>query len=155
MSKKAAPAKKAPPAKRPVAKKPAAKRAAPPAAFADVFRRLKAILTPYAKTMTVVKDTAEWYYLDTKHIGKNKKPICFAAVRLGKAYVSFYLMCAYCNPKILASISPALKKRMQGKSCFNFKAVDAALFAELEQITKFGADWFDTIDWANYKWTTK
>jgi hypothetical protein len=148
MSKKAAPAKK--PVKKPAVKKPAA-----PAAFTDVFRRLKAILTPYAKTMTVVKDTAEWYYLDTKQIGKNKKPICFAAVRLGKAYVSFYLMCAYCNPKILAAMSPELKKRMQGKSCFNFKAVDDTLFTELEQITKLGAEWFDTIDWANYQRTAK
>jgi hypothetical protein len=140
MPKKAAPAKK----------KPAA-----PAAFVEVFRKLKAILTPYAKKMTVVKDTAEWYYLDTKYIGKNKKPICFAAVRLGKAYVSFYLMCAYCNPQILARMSPALKKRMQGKSCFNFKEVDDALFTELAQLTKFGADWFNTIDWANYQGTTK
>jgi hypothetical protein len=155
MPKKAAPAKKASGAKKPAAKKLATKRPAAPAAFADVFRRLKAILTPYAKTMTVVKDTAEWYYLDTKHIGTNKKPICFAAVRLGKGYVSFYLMCAYCNPKMLAAMSPELKKRMQGKSCFNFKELDAALFAELEQITKSGAEWFDTIDWANYQQTMK
>ncbi len=137
--------------KKPVAKKPAA----PPANFAKTFKALKAILTPYAKTMTVVKDDAQWYYLDTKHIGPNKKPVCFAAVHLGKAYVSYHLMCAYCNPKMLAGMSPALKKRMQGKACFNFKEPDPALFAELAQLTKTGAEWYDTVDWANFKYPTK
>ena len=125
-----------------------AKKASPSADFKTTFQRLKAILTPYAKTMTVVKDTREWYYLDSKHIGPNKKPVCFAMVRKGKAYVSYSLMCAYCNPKMLAVMSPALKKRMQGKSCFNFKTPDDALFAELAQLTKMGAEWFDTVDWA-------
>jgi hypothetical protein len=149
--------KKANSTKKPTAAKKAApaKKAAASAAFTEVFQKLRAILTPYAKDMTVVKDTAEWYYLDTKYIGHNKKPICFAAVRLGKAYVSFYLMCAYCNPKMLASMSPELKKRKQGKSCFNFKEPNETLFAELAQLTKSGADWFQTIDWANYKPTTK
>jgi hypothetical protein len=139
------------PKKPTTAKKPAAV----PTSFAATFKALKTILTPYAKTMTVVKNDAQWYYLDTKHIGPNKKPICFAAVRLGKAYVSFYLMCSYCNPKMVASMSPALKKRMQGKACFNFKEPDAVLFAELANLTKSGAEWFDTIDWANHKWHTK
>ena len=140
--------KKAASARKP-AKKPAAK---PSADFAAAFKQLKAILTPYAKTMTVVKDDAQWYYLDTKHIGPNKKPVCFAAVRLGKGYVSYHLMSVYGSPKLLAGMSPALKKRMQGKACFNFKAPDAALFAELAKLTKSGAEWFATIDWANYKW---
>ena len=138
------------------AKKPVAKKSSDPSAsFAATFKALKAILAPYAKTMTVVKDDAQWYYLDTKHIGANKKPICFAAVRLGKAYVSFYLMCSYCNPKMMAAMSPALKKRMQGKSCFNFKEPDPALFAELAELTKSGAEWFDTVDWANLQWQVK
>jgi hypothetical protein len=92
--------------------------------------------------MNIVKDDKIWYYLDTKFIGPNKKPICFAAARVGKAYVSYYLMSVYANTKLLASMSPALKKRMQGKACFNFTAVDDALFAELAALTKSSADWF-------------
>ena len=42
-------------------------------------------------------------------------------VRLGKAYVSFHLMALYMCPEMQKSITPALKKRMQGKTCFNFK----------------------------------
>lgn len=120
-----------------------AKKAAPPKAdFPAVFARLKAILTPYAPKMVVAKDGPEWYYLDTRSIGANKRPICFAAVRLGKRYVSFYLMPIYMNPTLQATVSAALKKRQQGKSCFNFTAVDEPLFAELKALTKAGADGF-------------
>lgn len=142
-AKKTAPAKTKPAAKKPIAKKPPAKKP-PTGNFPAVFTRLKAILTPYAPKMVVVKDDRTWYYLDTKLIGKNKKPIMFAATRLGKAYVSFYLMTVYCDPKFVAGMSPALKKRMQGKACFNFSEVDEPLFTELEALTKAGADWFNS-----------
>jgi hypothetical protein len=35
-------------------------------------------------------------------------------------------------------MSPALKKRMQGKSCLNFTKVDKDLFKELKGLTKLG-----------------
>ena len=40
------------------------------------------------------------------------------------------------NPDLLAGLSDALKRRMQGKSCFNFKAVDKDLFQELARLTQ-------------------
>src|SRR6266705_4711259 len=107
--------------------------------FNEVFARLKAIFKPYAKKMVVVQDTPKCYYLDTHYIMKNKKPLCFGAVRLGKNYVSFYLMSVYARPELLQDMSPELKKRMQGKSCFNFKEVDEKLFKELATLTKAGA----------------
>lgn len=66
---------------------------------------------------------------------KNGKRLWFGGVQVKKHYVSYHLMPVYVNPQLLAGISPALKKRMQGKSCFNFKAVDATLFGELERLT--------------------
>jgi hypothetical protein len=133
-------------AKKSKAKMPAIKKSATKktdrTAFPAVFARLKAILQPYEPRMVVVKDDKVWYYLDTKFIGKNKKPVMFAATRVGKAYVSFYLMCVYANPKSMTQMSPELKKRMQGKACFNFTEVNETLFAELEALTKSGAEWF-------------
>jgi hypothetical protein len=70
---------------------------------------------------------------------KPGEPMWFGGVRVGKAYVSYHLMPVYTHPALEARISPALKKRMQGKSCFNFKAPDAALFDELEALTREGA----------------
>lgn len=45
-------------------------------------------------------------------------------------------------PELLNGISPELKKRMQGKSCFNFKKVEPELFKELAELTKKGAERF-------------
>ena len=51
-------------------------------------------------------------------------------------------MSLYTSPDGIKTISPDLKKRMQGKSCFNFKTVDDNLFKELENLTKTGAKQF-------------
>ena len=107
--------------------------------FTEVFEALKSIFKPYAKKMDVAHDTDQYYLLNTRYIMKNKQPLCFGGVRLGKNYVSFYLMSVYASPDMLKNISPELKKRMQGKSCFNFKEVDKNLFAQLKTLTKDGA----------------
>jgi hypothetical protein len=57
-----------------------------------------------------------------------------------KRYVSYHLMPVYVNPALLDGLSPALKARMQGKSCFNFTKVDPALFEELAALTQAGFD---------------
>ena len=67
--------------------------------------------------------------------GPDGKPIWFGGVRTGKRYVSYYLMPVYVFPDLLDGISPELRRRMQGKSCFNFARVDTPLFAELETLT--------------------
>jgi hypothetical protein len=104
-----------------------------------VFAKLKAIFAPYAKKMDVVTDTRTDYWLNTRHLMKNRKPLAFGGVRLGKNYVSFHLMSVYAAPGDIQTISPELKKRMQGKSCFNFKVVDEELFRELAELTRSGA----------------
>src|SRR5213080_5440415 len=111
--------------------------------FDEVFAELKSIFKPYAKKMDIASDTETYYLLNTRHIMKNKQPLCFGGVRRGKNYVSFYLMSVYACPELLQSMSPELKKRMQGKSCFNFKEVDENLFKELATLTKAGAAKFN------------
>src|SRR5213080_502920 len=107
--------------------------------FNEVFARLKSIIQPYAKKMDAASDTEQYYLLNTHYIMKNKQPLCFGGVRRGRNYVSFYLMSVYALPDLLKGMSPELKKRMQGKSCFNFKEVDKKLFGELAKLTKAGA----------------
>ena len=110
--------------------------------FTEVFKELKSIFKPYAKKMDVSQDTDTSYMLDTRYIMKNKQPLCFGGVRVGKNYVSFYLMSVYASPELLRNMSAELKQRMQGKSCFNFKEVDRKLFSELKTLTKDGAKRF-------------
>ena len=54
----------------------------------------------------------------------------FAAIT-SKSYVAFHLFPVYMFPALLKGISPELKKRMQGKTCWNFKKVEEPLFADL------------------------
>jgi hypothetical protein len=103
-----------------------------------VFTALRAIMAPYAATLDATKDDPTELYLDTRFVQKNKKPLFFGAVQIKKAYVSYHLMPVYAKPELLEGISPSLKQRMQGKSCFNFTEVDKALFKELAALTKAG-----------------
>jgi hypothetical protein len=106
--------------------------------FSTVFEQLKNILKPYARNLTVKTDTPDIYYLDGPYSEKWKKEIFFGATQIKKNYVSFYLMPIYMYPELLKDISPELKKRMQGKSCFNFKKVEPDLFRELAELTQKG-----------------
>ncbi len=103
-----------------------------------VFTELRKIMAPYAARLTVTRDDDVELYVDTKHIQKNRKPLFFGAVQIRKAYVSFHLMPVYVKPELITSLSLELKARMQGKSCFNFAALEPALFMELAAITKAG-----------------
>jgi hypothetical protein len=108
--------------------------------FPNVFEQLKRILQPYAQNLTVKTDTADTYYLDGPYSEKWKKELFFGSAQIKKNYVSFYLMPVYMYPELLKEVSPALKKRMQGKSCFNFKKVEPELFDELAVLTRKGAE---------------
>jgi len=68
---------------------------------------------------------------------------CFAGVKLGRRYVSYDLMGLYRDPGLTKDMSQALRKRMQGKSCFNFTKVDDELFHELDLLTARCHDYYD------------
>ena len=110
--------------------------------FPIVFAQLRSILQPYAQDLTVKVDTPDTYYLDGPYSEKWKKELFFGSTQIKKNYVSFYLMPVYMYPELLNEVSSELKKHMQGKSCFNFKEVEPALFDELAGLTRKGAEKF-------------
>ena len=110
--------------------------------FPIIFASLKVILKPYSSKLIVTVDTSEGFSLDGPYSQKWKKELFFGAAQIKKNYVSFYLMPVYMYPDLLKSISPELKKHMQGKSCFNFKKMEQSLFDELSQLTQLGFERF-------------
>jgi hypothetical protein len=106
--------------------------------FQQLFDRFKAMLAPYAARMHVSADEPGIYGVDMAPEAEREPATWFAATRLGKRYVSYYFMPIYVRPSLLDGISPELRRRMQGKSCFNFAKVDEALLAELEELTRAG-----------------
>jgi hypothetical protein len=115
--------------------------------FKSIFVRLRAILQPYAGTLTVSDDSDGRYCLEgtpgsatlAAWGGKLRRPsVPVAWVEIGKAYVSYHLMPLYGNSKLHDGMSKELRSRMQGKTCLNFKRLDEELFKELERLTATG-----------------
>jgi hypothetical protein len=84
------------------------------------FEKLRKVLSSLDKGLEIKKDEPDYYYLNTNTQVKNKD-MFFGAVQIRKSYVAYHLYPVYTNPELLDGISDSLKKRMQGKSCFNFK----------------------------------
>lgn len=60
-------------------------------------------------------------------------------MRIKARYVSYHLTPVYTWPDLQDGMSPGLRTRMQGKSCFDFARVDEELIAELDALTAAGA----------------
>ena len=109
--------------------------------FGPVHARLREILLPYGKDYSITRDDPDGMTLEVP--GLEGKPWGYVAgTRVGKRYVSFYLMPVYASAELSERVSPALAKRRQGKSCFNFTSIDEPLFAELEDLASKGIPGF-------------
>ena len=106
--------------------------------FAPVFAALRRLLESYLGDLAVQTDQPGNYHLEAPFLLHRGKPLYFAGVKTGKSYVSFHLIAVYFNPAMKKAMSPALRKRMQGKACFNFTAVDEDCFAELGRLIAEG-----------------
>ncbi|HEX7491848.1 MAG TPA: hypothetical protein VF337_09125 [Candidatus Limnocylindrales bacterium] len=102
------------------------------------YLRLGEILVAYEGRLPVLADEPANYELGMPVSPLGRRGTFVAAGCDGKAYASFHLMPVYAFPDMLDAVSPGLRKRMQGKSCFNFTRIDESLFAELKELTARG-----------------
>jgi hypothetical protein len=113
--------------------------------FQAVYAELKKIMAPFAKKPLRADEGPGSLQLFAPPAPITKgREVWFGAVKINKNYVSYHLMPVYACPDLLESLSPELKRRMQGKACFNFTTVDQALFKELRALTKKGYQRFKT-----------
>ena len=118
----------------------------PSANFSAVHARLEAIMEQYeGGTFKAGPDKPGNYTLIGPPTENSRgREVGFGEVQIRKNYVSYHLMPVYACPDLLEGMSPELRKRMQGRSCFNFKAVDEKLFRELARLTDKGYRRFKT-----------
>jgi hypothetical protein len=111
--------------------------------FGVVFRCLRDLLAKHAGSLQVTTDTPTKYCLEAgigpatlqSWGGNARRPsIPVAWVESGKAYVSYHLM-GVALPSMREGMSSALKARTQGKTCFNFTAIDPTILEELDTLT--------------------
>jgi hypothetical protein len=115
-------------------------------AFAETFLTLRGILDRHRGPMVVTVDKADDYTIASPTMAdRTGRPLFVAAVQIKKSYVSLHLMPVYADPALLDGLSPALRKRMQGKACFNFTTIDPAQVKELTALTKKGLAGFKNL----------
>lgn len=108
-----------------------------------VFEAYRGVFTPLAGRAVVVADTPTRYYLATHEVrARDGYRTGFGGVEIGRRYVSVHLMPVYVHPELLEDMTDDLRRRMQGKSCFNFRSVEPGLLAELDALVTRGADRF-------------
>ena len=104
----------------------------------SLFASLAGLLRPYSGRLFVKSDTDSNFYLEESQ--STGKPQMFAAVQAKKGYVALHLFPVYVKPELLESISPTLRSRMHGKSCFNFKREDQVPRDELAHLIERAHD---------------
>jgi hypothetical protein len=95
-----------------------------------VEARLRAILLPYEDRL----ETATIYNIPTLRRPGAKAHDWFAFVKPASKHVGFYLLPMHTWPELAESLSPALRRRLTGKSTFTFTTVDESEMAELEAL---------------------
>ena len=110
------------------------------AEFEILFDRIRAMIAGHSAGAVPKCDKPDSYHLDTHEVrAKDGYRIYFGGVDIKKNYVSAHLFPVYTDPSLLDGISADLRKRMQGKACFNFKKLDEPLLAELRRLIDTGA----------------
>ncbi len=97
-----------------------------------IFRHLSALLRPHAANLSVKSDDDRNFYIEEDR--STGKPQMFAAVQLKASYVALHVYPLYARPELLEHVSPDLRARMQGKSCFNFKREEQVLDEQINAL---------------------
>lgn len=105
------------------------------AEFEPVFQTLRRVMLDYADGLRVTRDQPGDLVICTTTMDAKGEPGWFGVLNIKKTYVAYHLSPLYEHPDLAADISSALTKRRQGKTCFNFKRADPALFEELAALT--------------------
>ena len=107
-----------------------------PAGFVDVFAELRDVLLSAAPPMVVASDINGALVLNAAWAEQRTgKPAFFGQVSIKKSYVAFHLMPLYYLPQLEQAIPERLAARRQGKTCFNVRRAEAAVFADLRRLT--------------------
>ena len=107
---------------------------------AAVYVELRAMMLAVADGLVVARDAPGDLEVRTAELDPSTgKPGWFGTVTIRKSYVAYHLIPLYDAPALTEGLSDALIKRRQGKTCFNVKKADEAVFAQLRQLTVLAA----------------
>ena len=105
------------------------------------FYALRAILQRHRPWLVVKPDKPGDYQAYGSGALRGKR-VHFARIRIGKRHVSFQLFPLDVERALTRAITPRLRKRMQGTSCFNFEKTDPAELRDLTKLVRLAATSF-------------
>ncbi|NIJ09323.1 hypothetical protein FHS31_002955 [Sphingomonas vulcanisoli] len=107
--------------------------------FAAIFKALRLLYAKHADACVLLADDADRYILGTHEVRqRDGYRTWLGGVEIKKSYVSAHLMPLYIHPDLIETMTPDLRRRMQGKACLNFKRIDPNLFAQLDALIDLG-----------------
>jgi len=110
------------------------------------FAALRESLAVHSERLLVTVNKSGGYQLCSRTLkDRTGRPLFVAGIQIKKNYVSYHLLPIYMAPALQKKIPPALKKRMQGKACFNFTAIESQQIKELAALTRRGIEVFNDI----------
>jgi len=101
----------------------------------EVFEALRALMLRHGDGLDVTRDVPGDLVVRTRVLDARGQPGWFGTVTMRKSYIALHLPPLYDHPSLAEGLSPELSRRRQGKTCFNFKALEPALLDELEALT--------------------
>jgi len=119
-----------------------------------IFNALKKEVQPYECGYVKARfDLQGKYDLWSEKPGMNipshkKDELSFVALILQSSYVGFYYMPVYTHPdEIKVRLTPALLKRLKGKSCFHITSADDDLLGGIRQAMQLGYELYVRYGW--------
>lgn len=103
--------------------------------FDPVFSALREIMLKHAGGLVIARDAPGDLVVRTPDLDAKGQPGWFGTVTIKKSYVAYHLTALYERQSLADDLPPTLARRRQGKTCFNFKVVEPALFEDLDALT--------------------
>src|SRR5688572_18906148 len=92
--------------------------------LSGTFITLRKMLQQHGRQLRIVADNPGDFQLASRtQVDRIGRPLFAASVQIRKRYVSLHVV-GICAPELLEAMSPGLRKRLSGKTCFNFTTID-------------------------------
>ena len=120
-------------------------------ALLPLFAEVRALLEPYAESLTALHDEPGYYDLwseqDVVIDGREHKAVYFAGLIVQKRHVGLYFMPVYAQRDLTAVFGPELLATLKGTSCFHLRKLTPELRDQIAAALAAGYRLYEERGW--------
>lgn len=118
----------------------------------EIFQTIRAGMQPYEALGFTARINSEteydlWSEKNVILLGRERKEIYFAGLKMLKSDITLHFMLLYTNPEVRELVHPDLLKLLKGKSCFHIKKIDDVLMAHIADALDKGYKIYRQNEW--------